>query len=127
ESVAVTEATPFDVVGFNGSNGGPITHVITGQAFTDSVAFLQEGMVPMRATDYSQVTVYWGDGSSSTPSLEEYIPNGLGNLLVVGTHTYAQAGTYTTSFTASETDTGRSATITTGTIIAGTTRSGYGY
>jgi IPT/TIG domain-containing protein len=50
------------------------------------------------ACDYT-VSNGWGDGTSSTPSLDNYAP---GYFLLFGPHTYAEEGNYTTNLTATD-------------------------
>jgi hypothetical protein len=89
--------------------GGSFT-AQTGTAFTGPVAALTDGDPGGVASDYS-VTINWGDGSASAGT----VTAAPGGFRVMGTHTYAAAGTFLT--TVSIADAGGATTVARGTAI----------
>ncbi len=73
----------------------PIT-VFSGLSFTQNVASFNDAYLGAPLTDYpsGNVTIAWGDGSSSVGGATQ--PGGPATpFLVIGTHTYSAVGTYT--------------------------------
>ncbi len=69
-----------------------------GTALTTPVAMIHVAGNQTTASDFS-ATVQWGDGTSSGATVE---PDGAGTIAVLGTHTYAQPGSYAMAITLSD-------------------------
>lgn len=71
-----------------------------GQTFSGTVATFTDAGSPDTGANYT-ATIAWGDGNTST---SVPVSNVNGNLVVSGSHVYADEGTYTTSVQITETD-----------------------
>jgi hypothetical protein len=78
------------------ANGTGLTlHLQAGVAFTGQVAF-----IPSPASGLGpSATIDWGDGTSNSATLQVVTQNGVKGYDVIGSHTYADPGTYSIATT----------------------------
>ena len=76
----------------------PATPIIAGKAFTSDVSLFTSANPNATANLYS-ASISWGDGTSSSAAIE---PSGANTIDVVGTHKYAQPGSYAMAVTLSD-------------------------
>jgi uncharacterized protein (TIGR03118 family) len=81
---------------------GQSVQATPGVAFSAPVATLRDADPAATAAGFT-ATITWGDGSA--PSAGQVSADGSGGFRVVGSHTYAAAGTFSTAVTVTDTDT----------------------
>jgi hypothetical protein len=88
------------------SGSGALIAATEGAAFSGVVASFADQYPSGPQSDFSAI-IHWGDGSTSNATIS---PNGSAGFNVVGTHIYAEEGTYTLSVTINDIG-GASATV----------------
>jgi hypothetical protein len=92
------------------AKGKQLSSSAAGTAFTKMLASFHDANHLSTASDFTAM-VDWGDGSA--PEAATIVANGDGSFRVVGTHTYATAGSYVMSITISDNE-GSSITVQSG-------------
>jgi PKD repeat protein len=106
EATAETTAVVLDA-DLSGE-GTDLTESITeGESFDAQVASFHDDHTTDSAGDYS-VEIDWGDGTSSSGTVEPDPSGGPGDWIVVGDHTYDEEGTYDLQVTIADDDGGAS-------------------
>jgi hypothetical protein len=95
------------------ATGTPVTATM-GRSFTAQVATFTDANAAALSSDFT-ISIAWGDGLTSAGTASS---NGNGGFAVMGTHTYAAAGTYSVSITIMD-DGGARASATTMAHVAG--------
>ncbi len=93
-------------------------HVIKNVAFTETIAFFTDDNSHSNPTDFT-ATIQWGDNTTNTVAAIDFIGTADGSNLyaVLGSHSYADEQTYTTTVTITET--GGATIVASGQIVAG--------
>jgi hypothetical protein len=95
------------------ATGNPVS-ATEGVPFNGSVASFTDGDKAPAASEYSS-TIDWGDGHTSTGT----VSGSEGSFNVSGSHTYAEAGSYSIDVKVQETDNPATATMSTATATVG--------
>ena len=91
-SIAFASAASASVAALTPSATQPPVAQTEGVVFSGPVASFTDSSTSATASDFNDVTIYWGDGTPATSGTISQ-PGGAGTAFVVsGTHTYADAG-----------------------------------